>query len=80
MTGRELICYILENHLEDEPVVKNGKFIGFVTEEELAEICDVGAASIRAGIALGIFPSEDVVDVKGGRYLARIDRRNGKWY
>ena len=37
MTGRELILYILSNGLENEPVFKDGKFIGFMTEEEARE-------------------------------------------
>lgn len=36
MTGRDLILYILQNKLEDEPVYKDGKFIGFVTAKEAA--------------------------------------------
>lgn len=67
MTGRELICYILENHLEDEPVFKNGEFVGFITEEKLAEASGVGVASIRAGIKLGMF--SDVAEINGKTYL-----------
>ena len=33
MTGRELIVYILENGLENEPIFKNGKPIGFITHK-----------------------------------------------
>lgn len=50
MTGRELILYILENGLEDEPVFKNGKFIGFVTTEEVAVKTGVGLATVYAWI------------------------------
>lgn len=50
MTGRDLIIYILTNHLEDELVFKDGKFIGFVTAGEAAEKMDVGLATILAWI------------------------------
>ena len=46
MNGRDLIMYILSNHLEDEPVFKDGKFIGFVTAGEAAAKMDVGTATI----------------------------------
>lgn len=48
MTARELIMYILENHLEDEPVFKNGTFIGFMSEEDFAKELDFGKATVRA--------------------------------
>lgn len=46
MTGRELIVYILEHNLENEPVFKDGKFVGFMTAVEVAEKLDVGVATI----------------------------------
>ena len=51
MTGRDLIVYILSNNLEDEPVFKDGKFIGFLTAGEAAEKLDVGVATIWALMA-----------------------------
>ena len=56
MTGRELIMYILQNHLEDEPVFKDGKFIGFMTMEEAAAKKNVGVATIAALMRLGEIP------------------------
>ena len=56
MTGRDLIVYISQNHLEDEPIFKNGTFIGFMTVEEAAAQCDVGAATIYAWAYLGKIP------------------------
>lgn len=53
MTGRELIAYILENHLEDEPVFQNGTFIGYVTDVKFAEMLGVGVATVRAWIMIG---------------------------
>lgn len=48
MTGKELILYILQNNLEDTVVLKDGFFIGFMTEEEAAVKFGVGVANIRA--------------------------------
>ena len=53
MTGRDLILYILSNGLENEPVFKNGKFIGFITDAEAAEKLDVGVATVWAWVAQG---------------------------
>lgn len=53
MTGRDLILYILSNKLEDEPVFKDGKFIGFITVPEAAERMNVGVNTINAWIAQG---------------------------
>jgi predicted transcriptional regulator len=46
MTGRDLIIYILSNNLEDEPVFKDGKLLGFVTAGEVAAQMDVGIATV----------------------------------
>lgn len=46
MTGKDLIIYILENNLENEPVFQQGKFIGFVTAGEVAERLNVGVATV----------------------------------
>lgn len=48
MTGKELILYILQNNLEDTVVLKDGFFVGFMTEEEAAVKFGVGVANIRA--------------------------------
>lgn len=53
MTGRELIIYILENKLEDEPVFKDGKFIGFLTAGEAAARMNVGVATVYTWIHQG---------------------------
>lgn len=47
MTGRDLIIYILANGLENEPIVKNGTLIGFMTVEEAATKMNVGIATIH---------------------------------
>lgn len=46
MTGRELIIYILENHLENEVVCADGKILGLLSVEEAAKKFDVGSATI----------------------------------
>lgn len=53
MTGREFIIYILENGLEDEPLFKDGKFIGFLTIGEVAAQMDVGLATVTTWIMQG---------------------------
>ena len=47
MLGRDLIIYILSNGLENEPIVKDGKLIGFMTVEEAATKMNVGVATIH---------------------------------
>lgn len=53
MTGRDLILYILENHLEDEPVIKNGEIIGFMNLMRAAEKFDVGTSTVHTWLCLG---------------------------
>lgn len=60
MKGRDLIIYILQNGLEDEPVFKDGKFIGFVTPEEVAVDTGVGPATVCAWVHQGRLHSEAV--------------------
>lgn len=57
MTGRDLILYILKNGLEDEPVFKNGKFIGFLSTSEVAAQNNVGIATVYAWIHQGLLDS-----------------------
>lgn len=54
MTGRELIVYILENHLEDAPVFKDGTFVGFNSESEFAAKMNVGTSTVRTWADLGL--------------------------
>ena len=56
MTGRDLILYILENGLENEPIVKDGTFIGFFTVGEVAIQTGVGTATIYAWMKQGRLP------------------------
>lgn len=52
MTGRDLIIYILQNGLEDEPVYENGKLLGFMNEMEAAIKFGVTTATIRAWVSM----------------------------
>lgn len=52
MTGRDLIVYILENGLENEPVFDNGKFVGFISVGEAGVKFGTGEASIWAYYAM----------------------------
>lgn len=66
MKGRDLIVYILTHGLEDEPVIKNGIFIGLLSVEETAVKMGVGTATIDVMIQLGML---DSIDIKGGTYI-----------
>lgn len=68
MTGRDLILYILENNLENEPVVKDGIFIGLMSEEEAAAKFDVGVSTIRVYNTLKML---DGIEINGRLYFLR---------
>lgn len=53
MTGRELIVYILANHLEDTQMFSNDKIVGLMTEDETATKMSVGPATVRTWYELG---------------------------
>lgn len=53
MTGRDLILYILENHLEDKQVFEDGNLLGFITILEAAEKMNVGVATILTWLNQG---------------------------
>ena len=57
ITGRDLILYILENKLEDSPVVLDGGFLNLMTVEQTAVQAGVGVETVLAGVALGLFKS-----------------------
>lgn len=62
MNGRDLILYILENNLENEPVFKNGKLLGFLTVGEYAIKMNVGMATVCAWVAEKRIPSIRIGD------------------
>ena len=64
MTGKELILYILQNNLENVVVIKDGVFIGFMTEEEVAVKFGVGIATVHAW-----YNSKMIYGTKIGDYL-----------
>ena len=70
MTGRELIMYILENHLEDKPVFQNGTFVGYVSDVKFAEILGVGVATVRAWIMMGRI--KDAIMIGDGMFVPTI--------
>ena len=45
--------YILSNNLEDEPVFKDGSFVGYISAMDAAVKMNVGYATILALIAEG---------------------------
>ena len=54
MTGRDLIIYILSNNLEDEPVFMDKGFLNLMSESDAAIKLDVGVATIRTLLELGL--------------------------
>lgn len=57
MTGRDLIIYILENGLEDEPVVKDGKLIGFMSVADVAVAMEVSYPTVLVWVNQGMLDS-----------------------
>ena len=77
MTGREYIQYILENHLEDEEIISDGKILGFVSKMEAAKRFGTGLATINAWTNTGhlkevlvseniLIPENEIIALKGG--------------
>ena len=56
MTGRDLIVYILENHLENEELFNDGNFLGFLTIDQAAVKLNIGTAAVIALFELGTLP------------------------
>lgn len=53
MTGRELIIYIMRNNLENEEVIKDGVFVGLISEDKVAARFGVGVATVRTWFLRG---------------------------
>ena len=53
MTGRELIIYILQNDLENEEVIKDGKFAWLITESQVASKFGVGVNTVKTWHDMG---------------------------
>jgi hypothetical protein len=60
MTGRELIIYILENHLEDEQIVKDGCLIGFMDTVDAAKKFNVGTVTVDIWVRQGRLPAVEI--------------------
>ena len=70
MTGRDLIIYISENHLEDEELFKDGKIPGLLTYEEAAIKFAVGKETIIAWVKLGYLKS---FKIYGRSYISETE-------
>lgn len=70
MTGRDLIMYIMKNHLEDRPVFEDDKFIGFITVDEAAAKFEVGSATVNSWIMLGLM---DGIQIGNAIYIPDTD-------
>lgn len=57
MTYRDLIFYILQNHLEDKEILTDGKIAGFISIEEAAKKYDVGISTIEVWVGMNMLPS-----------------------
>lgn len=57
MNGRDLIVYIMQNHLEDEEVLKDGRVMGLVSDMELAVKFHTGVESVRTLMSMTHTPS-----------------------
>lgn len=52
MTGRELIMWILENHLEDKVLFDDGEVYGFTSIKKAAAELEVGEATVKTWMAM----------------------------
>lgn len=75
MTGRELILYILANDLENEPVFKDGKFLGFLSAAEYAVTKNVGEETVRLWVDLGYLDGLVIHDELYIPYYAEVIKR-----
>lgn len=78
LTGRELIIYILKHGLEDEPVFKDGKFIGFMTLDEAAAKMNVGKATVEAWAKLDTMALDSIKVVEGIYISGNIFKKEPK--
>lgn len=74
MTGKDLIIYILENGLLDEPVYEDGRFLGFMTAMEAAIKFEVGVATIELWVKMGSLSAVKI----GDELYIPADARNPK--
>lgn len=75
MTGREMIIYILANGLEDEEVIKDGRIMGFIRDDDLAVQLGYGPSTVKALIVIGDIPNGVNID---DRYFVPLTKLNNK--
>lgn len=68
MKGRDLIIYILENHLEGEDVLSDLKKLGLYSIQETAVILNVGEETVKAWCKMGKI---DYTTIGGDIYIRR---------
>lgn len=61
MTGRDLIIYILQNHLEDTEILTDSNHM-FLTVEEAAVKYGTGIATVKAMIAQNVLKGMKIVE------------------
>lgn len=78
MTGRDLIIYILQNNLEDEPVFKDGKLLGFKTINEVAVENCVGCETVKVWTQLDMIPHVNLLTpiLIPANYISPLEKRN----
>ena len=62
----------MENNLENEPLFKDGCFLGFITASEFASKWDVGEETVRAWFDLGCVDGLLIYDELYIPYNAKI--------
>lgn len=75
VTGREMIIYILANGLEDEEVIKDGRIMGFIRDDDLAVQLGYGPSTVKALIVIGDIPNGVNID---DRYFVPLTKLNNK--
>lgn len=84
MTGRDLIMYILQNHLEDEPVILDGGFLNLLSEEAAAVKFNVGTATIRTwysrGLVEGIMVGDNLYILPESEPPVKLSKKDEQWY
>lgn len=77
MTGRDLIIYILQNNLENEPVFKDGKLLGFKTVNEVAVENGVGCETVKVWTQLDMIPHINLTIpiLIPGNYISPLEKK-----
>lgn len=81
MTGRDLIIYILENGLEDEPVVKDGKLIGFMSVADVAVAMEVSYPTVLVWVNQGMLDSvhfDNKINIPISSFQSLLDKKERK--